>query len=62
MIDIKDVKEQARKEVADEEARKAKNALVAKLKARAAAQQIVKNLDREIEDLEQAIADGSFVG
>ena len=62
MIDIKEVKAQARKEIADEEAKKAKNALVYKLRALAAAEQIVKNLKREVEDLEAAIADGSFTG
>jgi len=62
MIDIKKVREDARMEVADEDAKKAKTALVAKLRQLSAAKAIVKNIEREIEDLEQSIADGSFTG
>ena len=62
MIDIKKVREDARKEVADKDAAKAKTALVAKLRQLSAAKGIVKNIEREIEDLEQSIADGSFTG
>jgi hypothetical protein len=62
MIDIKAVKEAARKEVAEEEGKKAKEALKSKLKALAAAEQIVRNIKREVDDLEQSIADGTFTG
>lgn len=60
MLDIKEVRETARKEIAEEEAKKAKVALVAKLRLLASAQKVVHNIEREIEDLEQSIADGSF--
>jgi len=60
MFDIKALKDEARKEVAEEESKKAKAALIGKLRQLAAAQKIVKNIEREIEDLEASIADGSF--
>jgi hypothetical protein len=62
MIDIKQVKEQARKEVAEEAGKRAKEALKTKLKQLALAQQVVRNTEREIADLEQQIEDGSFTG
>lgn len=62
MTDVTSVKEQAQKEVAEELAKKAVNALKAKLRQLADAQQIVKNIEREIADLEASIADGSFAG
>ena len=62
MIDIKQVKEQARKEFAEEEGNKAKLALKGKYRALATAQGIVRTIEREITDLEQSIADGSFTG
>jgi exonuclease VII small subunit len=60
MIDITGVAAQARKEVAEEQAKKAVGALKRKLTDLANAQQVVKNLEREIADLEASIADGSF--
>lgn len=60
MIDIKSVKEEARKEIAEEQGKKAKDALKRKLRDLEAAKQIVRNIEREIEDIEASIADGSF--
>ncbi len=60
MIDIKAVKADARKQIAEEKATKAKTALVAKLRALDAAEGVVANIKREIADLEASIADGSF--
>jgi hypothetical protein len=62
MIDIKGVAAQARKEVAEEQAKKAVMALKRRLTDLANAQQVVKNIEREIADLEASIADGSFPG
>ena len=62
MLDIKAVKEEARKKIADEEAEKAKVALVAKLRTLESAKKVVANIEREISDLEASIADGSFPG
>lgn len=61
MIDINTVEQEARAIIAKESGEKAKNALVKKLRELAAAQSIVKNVEREIADLKQSIADGSFV-
>ena len=60
MFDIKAVREAARKEIAEEQSKKAKDALKAKLRNLEAAKQVVRNIEREIEDLEASIADGSF--
>ncbi|MBB2928378.1 hypothetical protein [Paraburkholderia silvatlantica] len=54
------VREQAELEVRQENARKGKDALKVKLRALAAAENVVANLKREIDDLEASIADGSF--
>jgi hypothetical protein len=62
MIDVKGVAAQARKEVAEEQAKKAVTALKRKLTDLANAQQVVKNIEREIGDLEASLADGSFAG
>lgn len=53
--------QQARNEVAKEEAEKAKVALKQKLRELASAQKIVANIERAIKDLEVSISDGSFV-
>lgn len=60
MFDIKKVKEEAAKEIAEEQGKKAKDALKAKLRALEAAKAVVRNIEREIDDLEASIADGSF--
>ena len=62
MIDIKAVQAEAAKQIAEEETKKAKDALVSKMRALASARKVVKNLEREIEDLQESIADGSFTG
>lgn len=61
LIDIKAVTTAARKEIADEQAAKAKTALVKKLRELSVAEDVVKNIKRSIEDLEKSITDGSFV-
>ena len=61
MIDIKKIQLDARAEIAKEQADKAKLALVKKLRDLASAQNIVRNIEREVADLEASIADGSFV-
>jgi hypothetical protein len=60
MFDIKKVKAEAAKEIADEQGDKAKNALKSKLRQLKAAQDVVRNIEREIADLEASIEDGSF--
>lgn len=62
MFDIKKVKEEAAKEIAEEQAKKAKSALVTALRKLEAAKQVVRNLEAEIRDLEASIEDGSFAG
>jgi hypothetical protein len=62
MFDIKAVIETANKEIAEEKAKKATTALVKKLRELDAAKSIVRNIEREIEDLQQSISDGSFAG
>jgi hypothetical protein len=60
IIDIAAVEAEARKQINEEISKKAKDALVKKLRDLAAAEGIVGNIKREIEDLKQSIADGSF--
>lgn len=62
LIDIKDLMSEARAEVNKEAQAKAKTALVAKLRQLAAAEQVVRNINAEIEDLKASIVDGSFRG
>lgn len=61
MVDIKKIQQEARAEIAKEQGEKAKTALVKKLRDLASAQAIVRNIEREVADLEASIADGSFV-
>ena len=61
MFDINAVEKEARAEIAKEKAEKAKIALIKKLREQDVAERIVANIKREIEDLKQSIADGSFV-
>lgn len=56
------VRAEAEKQVQGEIFNKAKDALVKKLRDLANAQQIVKNIERDISDLEASLADGSFAG
>lgn len=62
MIDIKAVMDQAEKEVAEETTKKAVSALKGKLRQLSDAKQIVKNIEREVEDLKASLGDGSFAG
>lgn len=62
MFDIKAVIETANKEIAEEKAKKATTALVKKLRELDTAKNIVRNIEREIEDLQQSIQNGSFTG
>lgn len=55
------IREQAEREVAQESAEKAKEAIKRKLRELHAAKAVVANLEREVADLEASIADGSFV-
>ena len=61
LFDIKKVEEDALAEINKERNEAAKKALVKLLKQRDDAQQIVRNLDRQIDDLKASITDGSFV-
>lgn len=60
MFDIKKVEEEARKEIAEEQGKKAKDALKAKLRSLEAAKQVVRSIEIEITDLKQSIADGTL--
>lgn len=62
LIDIKNIKDEAAQELRAEVTRKAKEALKGKLRNLENARQIVRNIEREIEDIEASIADGSFTG
>ena len=60
-INTKTVREQAAAELAAEQNEKAKAALKSRLRQLASAKAIVANLEREIDDMEASINDGSFV-
>ena len=60
-VNISEIEEAAREEIQKEITGKAKNAIVKKLRELESARNIVKNIEREIEDLRQSIVDGSFV-
>ena len=60
LFDAKKVREEANKVIAEEKAEKAKVALVKKLRELDVAQSVVANIQREIQDLEASISDGSF--
>lgn len=62
MLDAKAAIQKARAEVAEENLKKAVEALKVKYKARDAAKSVLANINREIEDLEASIGDGSFRG
>ena len=62
MADVSEIEAQARQEVADELRGRAVRALKGKLKSLEDAKMVVKNLEREIEDLKASIADDSFAG
>jgi hypothetical protein len=52
MFDIKKAKEEAQKEISEEQMKDAKNKYKKKLREISAARKIVANLERELEDLE----------
>lgn len=62
LIDIKAVQNEAQAEINKERAEKAKKALIAAMRKKEAAEQVVRNVDAEIKDLIASIGDGSFVG
>lgn len=59
-MDVNKLKESALNELEDEATKEAKSALKAKLRELKLAEQVVKNVKREIEDLEADISDGTF--
>lgn len=61
-INVESIKEEALKEINAERNKKAKDALVKKLREQAAAEDVLANIKRAIADLEQSIANGSFAG
>lgn len=62
LIDIKAIEKDAQDEINKEVQGKAKTALVKKLRDLENARQIVRNIERDIDDLKASIADGSFAG
>lgn len=60
LIDIKAVKAAAQKELSEERAKRVTAALKSKMRDLDNARQIVRNIEREIADLEASIEDGSF--
>jgi hypothetical protein len=56
------IREEAEREIREEAAKKAKEAIKRKLRDLEGARAVVRNIEREIEDLEASISDGSFVG
>lgn len=60
LIDIKAVKAAAQKELSEERAKRVTAALKNKMRDLENARQIVRNIEREISDLEASIEDGSF--
>jgi acyl-coenzyme A synthetase/AMP-(fatty) acid ligase len=60
LVDINAVEEEARKQVAEETSDKAVKALVVLYKKLDAARDVVRNIEREIDDTKASIGDGSF--
>lgn len=60
LIDIKAVKAAAQKELSEERTKRAADAIKKKLRDLDNARQIVRNIERDIADLEASIEDGSF--
>lgn len=61
MFDIIALEKEAKAAVAESFAKGAKDALIKKYREQQLAQRVLQNIDREIQDLLQSIADGSFV-
>jgi hypothetical protein len=63
MINIKNIKEEAKKEIIEERTKKAIKLLRTKYAELESAEQIVANIKREVVDLEMSIEDGTaFTG
>lgn len=60
MIDIKTVKAEAAKQVAEEGAKKAKDALVRQMRVVDGAEQVLRAERLKLADIEQQIADGTL--
>jgi vacuolar-type H+-ATPase subunit H len=61
MMDVKAIRQEAEKEVQEEKAKKAKEAIKSLLKERDAAQTILNNIERKIEDTLATINEGNVV-
>lgn len=60
MIDIKAVKEEARKAIAEETMKKAKDALLRQMRAVESARQILRAEEVKLADIETQISDGTL--
>ena len=60
MIDIKAVKEEARKTIAEENTKKARDALVKQLRVVESAKQILRAEELKLKDIEAQIEDGTL--
>jgi len=60
MIDIKAVKEEARKAIAEETMKKARDALVRQLRVVESARQILRAEEMKLKDIETQIEDGTL--
>ncbi len=60
MFDINALEKEAQAEFAAEKTTRAKSALKSKLRELDTARGVVRNIERELDDLKQSIADGSF--
>jgi hypothetical protein len=60
MFDVSKIEAEARKQISDEKSARAKAALTAALRKLDVAEQVVRNVKAEIEDLKASITDGSF--
>lgn len=60
MFDIKAVKQEAAKEIADEQMKKAKTMLVTQMRVVASAELVLAHEKRKLQDIEAAIAEGNL--
>lgn len=60
MFDIKALEEEAQAEFTAEKTARLKAALKSKMRELDAARAVVRNMERELDDLKQSIADGSY--
>jgi hypothetical protein len=61
MIDIKKVQEEAQAEITEERTKKAKEKIKDLLRKKAQAEQVVKNIERELTDLYAQIGEGTLI-